>query len=104
MHDDCAADGGLLRLERATRRAPQKHLAAFVGILQADCYNGFEPLFAPQKKVLPNTPAFCFAHARRGFFELADIEKNDREGKKGKPVSPIALEAAIRRRGLPAFG
>lgn len=23
---------------------PQKHLAAFAGILQADCYNGFEPL------------------------------------------------------------
>jgi transposase len=42
---------------------PQKHLAAFAGILQADCYNGFEPLFDPQKKVLPITPAFCFAHA-----------------------------------------
>lgn len=75
---------------------PQKHLAAFAGILQADCYNGFEPLFDPHKKVLPITPAFCFAHARRGFFELADIEKNAREGKKGKPVSPIALEAVRR--------
>ena len=75
---------------------PQKHLAAFAGILQADCYNGFEPLFDPQKKVLPITPAFCFAHARRGFFELADIEKNAREGKKGKPLSPIALEAVRR--------
>jgi transposase len=74
---------------------PQKHLAAFAGILQADCYNGFEPLFDPQKKVLPITPAFCFAHARRGFFELADIEKNAREIK-GKPVSPIALEAVRR--------
>ena len=57
---------------------PQKHLAAFAGILQADCYNGFEPLFDPQKKMRPITPAFCFAHARRGFFELADIEKNAR--------------------------
>ena len=75
---------------------PQKHLATFAGILQADCYNGFEPLFDPQKKALPITPAFCFAHARRGFFELADIEKNAREGKKGKPVSPIALEAVKR--------
>ena len=75
---------------------PQKHLAAFAGILQADCYNGFEPLFDPQKKVLPITPAFCFAHARRGFFELADIEKNARDGQKGKPVSPIALEAVRR--------
>ena len=75
---------------------PQKHLAGFAGILQADCYNGFEPMFDPHKKVLPITPAFCFAHARRGFFELADIEKNAREGKKGKPVSPIALEAVRR--------
>ena len=75
---------------------PQKHLAAFAGILQADCYNGFEPLFDPQKKASPITPAFCFAHARRGFFELADIEKKAREGKKGKPVSPIALEAVRR--------
>ncbi|MCP1846062.1 hypothetical protein ACVIHI_009161 [Bradyrhizobium sp. USDA 4524] len=75
---------------------PQKHLAAFAGILQADCYSGFEPLFDPQKKVRPITPAFCFAHARRGFFELADIEKNAREGKKGKPASPIALEAVRR--------
>lgn len=30
------------------------------------------------------------------FFELADIEKNARESKKGKPVSPIALEAVRR--------
>lgn len=45
---------------------------------------------------MPITPAFCLAHARRGFFELADIEKNAREGQKGKPVSPIALEAVRR--------
>lgn len=50
-------------------------------------------MFDPQKKVLPITPAFCFAHARRGFFELADIEKNARNGHRGKPVSPIAWEA-----------
>jgi transposase len=75
---------------------PQKHLAQFSGILQADCYNGFEPLFDPKKKVLPITPAFCFAHARRKFFELADIAKNARAGKNGKPISPIALEAVKR--------
>ncbi|NYG45438.1 hypothetical protein GGD67_002896 [Bradyrhizobium sp. IAR9] len=46
---------------------------------------------------MPITPAFCFAHARRGFFDLADIEKNAREGRKGKPISPIALEAVRRR-------
>lgn len=75
---------------------PQKHLAKFTGILQADCYNGFAPLFDPKIKVMPITPAFCLAHARRGFFELADIEKNARDGKMGKPVSPIALEAVRR--------
>src|SRR6202008_2082790 len=65
---------------RGDRRGdhPKKHRPAFAGILKADCYNGFEPLFDPQKKVLPITPAFCLAHARRGFFELADIEKNAR--------------------------
>ncbi|WP_276484344.1 IS66 family transposase [Bradyrhizobium zhanjiangense] len=74
---------------------PQRHLAAFVGILQADCYGGFEPLFDPKRKAMPITPAFCLAHARRGFFELADVEKAAREGK-GKPVFPIALEAVRR--------
>ncbi len=47
-------------------------------------------------KALPITPAFCLAHARRKFFELADIAKNAREGKKGRPISPIALEAVRR--------
>ena len=75
---------------------PQKHLAGFAGILQGDCYNGFEPLFDPRTKASPITPAFCFAHARRGFFELADIEKKARDGEKGKPISPIALEAVLR--------
>ncbi|WP_439360283.1 IS66 family transposase [Bradyrhizobium sp. DASA03007] len=56
-------------------------------------HNGFEPLFDPQKKVLRITRPFCFAHARRGFFELAETEKNAGEGKKGKPISPIAVEA-----------
>ncbi|MER8563484.1 IS66 family transposase [Mesorhizobium sp. M0578] len=75
---------------------PQKHLAGFAGILQCDCYSGFEPLFDPQRKEQPITPAFCYAHARRGFFELADIAKKARDGKKGKPISPIALEAVRR--------
>src|SRR3954452_23691075 len=75
---------------------PQKHLAGFAGILQADCYNGFAPLFDPRMRASPITPAFCLAHARRGLFELADIEKKARDGEKGKPISPIALEAVLR--------
>src|SRR5919112_501305 len=72
---------------------PQKHLAGFGGLLQADCYNGFNPLFDPAKKQTPITAAFCFAHARRKFFELVDVARNSRRGHNARPVSPIALEA-----------
>ncbi|SCB51057.1 IS66 C-terminal element [Rhizobium lusitanum] len=76
---------------------PQKHLADYGGILQTDCYNGFEPLGVAQRKDKPITFAFCHAHARRKFFELADIEKSARDSKRnGKPISPIALEAVKR--------
>jgi transposase len=76
---------------------PQKHLAGYGGILQSDCYNGFEPLSIAEKKAVPITFAFCHAHARRKFFELADIEKNARDYKRrGKPISPLALEAVKR--------
>ena len=47
-----------------------------------------------EKKVVPIAFAFCHAHARRKLFELADIQKSARDRKrKGKPISPIALEA-----------
>lgn len=76
---------------------PQKHLAGYGGILQSDCYNGFEPIAVAATKEVPITFAFCHAHARRKFFELADIQKNARDRKrKGKPISPIALEAVRR--------
>ena len=76
---------------------PQKHLARYGGILQSDCYNGFEPIAVAATKEVPITFAFCHAHARRKFFELADIQKNARDRKrKGKPISPIALEAVKR--------
>ncbi|WP_188826607.1 IS66 family transposase, partial [Brucella endophytica] len=76
---------------------PQKHLAAYGGILQSDCYNGFEPVSVAEHKEKPILFAFCHAHARRKFFELADIEKNARERKRnGKPISPVALEAVRR--------
>jgi transposase len=76
---------------------PQKHLAGYGGILQSDCYNGFEPLNVAETKAVPITFAFCHAHARRKFFVLADIQKNARDHKRrGKPISPIALEAIKR--------
>jgi transposase len=41
-------------------------------------------------------PDASWAHARRKFFELADIAANARRGKKAAAISPIALEAVKR--------
>ena len=38
----------------------------------------------------------CWAHARRQFFELADIAANARRGKNAAAISPIALEVVRR--------
>ena len=53
----------------------------FTGILEADAYSSFNTLYDPGRKPAPITPAFCWAHARRLFFELADIAKNARRGR-----------------------
>ncbi len=45
---------------------------------------------------MPATPAFCFAHARRKLFELADVARKARRGKDARPSSPLALEAVKR--------
>ena len=61
---------------------PERHLQNFTGILQADAYSGYNPLFDPARPQGAITPAFCLAHARRKFFELADIAANARRGKR----------------------
>ncbi|WIW50651.1 IS66 family transposase (plasmid) [Bradyrhizobium sp. 62B] len=75
---------------------PARHLQNFAGILQADAYSGFNALFDPGRKALPATPAFCWAHGRRAFFELADIAQNARRGRSATAISPVALEAVRR--------
>ena len=75
---------------------PVRHLKAFGGILQADAYNGYNELYAPARAEGPITSALCWAHARRQFFELADIAANARRGKNAGAISPIALEAVKR--------
>jgi transposase len=75
---------------------PARHLKSFAGLLQVDAYNGFNALFDPARKSEPITPAFCWAHSRRLFFELADIAKNARRGRNAFAISPIALEAVRR--------
>jgi hypothetical protein len=75
---------------------PARHLHGFTGILQADAYSGYNELYDPSRAQGPITAALCWAHARRQFFELADIAANARRGKKAAAISPIALEAVKR--------
>ena len=75
---------------------PAKHLKSFTGILQADAYSGFNSLYDAAREPAPVTPALCWAHGRRLFFELADIARNARRRKVASVISPIALEAVKR--------
>ncbi|ESX84268.1 IS66 family transposase, partial [Mesorhizobium sp. LNJC405B00] len=92
----CAAGGDLLRLERPARRASSEASGRVRRHPSVRLLQWLRAAVRPQRKEQPITPAFCYAHARRGFFELADIAKKARDGKKGKPISPIALEAVRR--------
>jgi transposase len=75
---------------------PERHLATFAGILQADAYGGYNRLYLPDRKPAPITEALCWSHGRRKFFELADIAGNARRGRNAPVISPIALEAVKR--------
>src|SRR5829696_4950469 len=75
---------------------PERHLHGFSGILQADAYSGYNGLYDPSRPAGVITPALCWSHARRQFFELADIAANPRRGKNAVVISPIALEAVRR--------
>src|SRR6202140_2846312 len=70
---------------------PERHLAGYAGILQADAYAGFNTVYKPERKPGPIIEAACWAHARRKFFELADIASKAR-GKTSAVISPIAFE------------
>jgi transposase len=79
-----------------TRGHPERHLAGYAGILQADAFDGYNRLYLADRKPGPVVEALCWSHARRKFFELADIAANARRGKNAPPISPIALEAVKR--------
>ena len=70
-----------------------QHLQAFTGILQADAYSGYNELYDPSRSQGAITAALCWAHARRQFFELADIAAHARRGKNAAANSPVALAA-----------
>lgn len=78
---------------------PRAHLASWSGILQADAYGGYSELYAIGREPGLIMEAGCFAHARRKFFELADVEAAARRRSRGERAShiyPIALEAVQR--------
>ena len=67
---------------------PERHLAGYAGILQADAYAGFGGLYAPTRAGGAVTEALCWAHARRRFYELAELARTSRA-----PPAPLAVEA-----------
>ena len=75
---------------------PNRHLAGWQGILQADAYGGYNDLYRADRDPGPVESALCWSHARRKFFELADIKGNARKGKPAHDISPVALEAVTR--------
>src|SRR6202140_2216075 len=78
---------------------PQTHLAGYAGILQADAYGGYNKLYEADRKPGPIVEAACWVHARRPFFQMADLAASARrraQGKTGAGISPLAL-GAVRR-------
>jgi transposase len=64
---------------------PERHLASYAGLMQADAYAGFNRLYDAGSKAGPIIEAACWAHARRKFFDLARLSK-----------APIAIAAVER--------
>ena len=62
---------------------PRDHLRSFRGILQADAYAGFAPLYEGSRII----EAACWAHARRKFYDVYVIDRS------------MIAEEAIRRIG-----
>jgi len=68
-----------------TGEHPERHLACYSGLMQADAYAGFNRLYVVGRMPGPIIEAACWAHARRNFFDLARLKK-----------APIAIEAVKR--------
>jgi transposase len=77
-----------------TAEHPERHLAGYAGILQADAYAGFNRVYDANRKPGPITEASCWAHSRRKFFELADVTAKARD--KLAVIAPLAFEAVKR--------
>ena len=78
--------------EHATR-----HLDGFRGILQVDGYAGYRSLTDPRRPGGPVTLAFCWAHCRRKFYEIAEAGHAPIAEEALKRIAAIyAIEAELR--------
>jgi len=78
---------------------PQRHLAKYSGLFQADAFDGYRALYQPGRSPSPILEAGCWVHARRPFFAMADFAENARRkaaGKREIVLSPIAIEVVRR--------
>jgi len=77
---------------------PQAHLAQYRGILQADAYGGYGKIYATGDVM----EAACWAHARRGFWDIYEDDKADQQTVAEQALRRIAalyaIEAQIRGR------
>ena len=84
--------------DRAGEHA-QAHLADYAGIFQADAFGGYNRLYEADRKPGQIVEAACWVHARRPFFQMADLAATARRRAQGKTlavISPVALEAVRR--------
>ena len=64
---------------------PRGHVASYVGLMQADAFDGYNQLYEAQRKPAPILEAACWSHGWRKFVDLV---------KQGE--APIASEAVRR--------
>src|SRR5713101_2691050 len=84
--------------DRAGEHA-QAHLADYAGIFQADAFGGYNKLYEADRNPGQIVEAACWVHARRPFFQMADLAATARRRAQGKTlavISPLALEAVRR--------
>jgi transposase len=103
VRDDRPWDGGappaaVFKFSTDRRKEhPTRHLAGWNGVLQSDVYGGYNDLYLADRSPGPVRSALCWSHARRKFFELADIKAIARKGRSvAEEISPIALDAVTR--------
>lgn len=81
-----AAPAALLHYSRnRSGEHPERHLVSYSGLMQADAYSGYNGLYVESRKPGPIIEVACWAHGRRKFFELAELQK-----------APVAIEAVRR--------